>query len=269
MRKIKLFGALPFLLTTFLFLQATLFANNSFAQNIITKPNPPTLVTDVAGVLTPEQKQALENKLVAIDDSSSNQIAVVIIPSLDGYPKEEYATKLFRDWGIGNKKTNNGVLLLIAINDRQIRIEVGYGLEGAIPDITALNIIDNDIKPAFKAGNYYEGIDQATDNIAKAAVGEYKEARAKKTRSKSKGSGGLFLIILIIIFVVLRNGRGGGGSNIGGGGFSDVATGMLLGSLLGGGGRHGGGGGGWSGGGGGFGGFGGGSSGGGGAGGSW
>ena len=268
MRKIKLIGALPFLLATVLFLQAMLFANNSFAQNIIAKPSPATLVTDVAGVLTPEQKQALENKLVAIDDSSSNQIAVVIIPSLDGYPKEEYATKLFRAWGIGNKKTNNGVLLLIAINDREIRIEVGYGLEGAIPDITALNIVDNDIKPAFKAGNYYEGIDQATDNIAKAAVGEYKEARAKKTRSKSKGSGGLFLIILIIILAVLRNGRGGGGSNIGRSGFSDVATGMLLGSLLGGGGR---GGGGWgdSGGGGGFGGFGGGSSGGGGAGGSW
>jgi len=222
-------------------------------------------VTDVAGVLTPEQKQALENKLVAIDDSSSNQIAVVIIPSLDGYPKEEYATKLFRDWGIGGKK-NNGILLLVAINDREIKIEVGYGLEGAIPDITAINIIDNFIKPAFRAGNYYEGIDQATDNIAKAAVGEYKVAKVKK--SKSKGSGGLFLIILIIIFVILKGGRGGGGSNIGGGGFSDIATGMLLGSLLGGGGR---GGGGWgdSGGGGGFGGFGGGSSGGGGAGGSW
>lgn len=264
MRKIKLFGALPFVLTIVFFMQATLFANNALAQNIIAKPSPATLVTDVAGVLTPEQKQALENKLVAIDDSSSNQIAVVIIPSLDGYPKEEYATKLFRDWGIGGKK-NNGILLLIAINDREIRIEVGYGLEGAIPDITALNIIDNDIKPAFKAGNYYEGINQATDDIAKAAVGEYKVARAKK--SKSKGNGGLFLIILIIIFVLLRNGRGGGGSNIGRSGFSDVATGMLLGSLLGGGGR----GGGWgdSGGGGGFGGFGGGSSGGGGAGGSW
>ena len=267
MRKIKLFGISPFVLTILFFLQALLFANNALAQNIIAKPNPATLVTDVAGVLTPEQKQALENKLVAIDDSSSNQIAVVIIPSLDGYPKEEYATKLFRDWGIGNKKTNNGVLLLIAVNDREIRIEVGYGLEGAIPDITALNIIDNDIKPAFKAGNYYEGIDQATDNIAKAAVGEYKVAKAKKSKSKSRGSGG-FLIILIIIFLVLRNGRGGGGSNIGRSGFSDVATGMLLGSLLGGGGR---GGGGWgdSGGGGGFGGFGGGSSGGGGAGGSW
>ena len=264
MRKIKLFGALPFVLTIVFFLQALLFVNNASAQNIIAKPIPATLVTDVAGVLSPEQKQALENKLVAIDDSSSNQIAVVIIPTLDGYPKEEYATKLFRDWGIGNKKTNNGVLLLVAINDRQIRIEVGYGLEGAIPDITALNIIDNDIKPAFKAGNYYEGINKATDNIAKAAVGEYKVAKAKK--SKSKGSGG-FLIILIIIFLILRSGRGGGGSNIGGSGFSDVATGLLLGSILGGGGR--GGGGGYGGGGGGFGGFGGGSSGGGGAGGSW
>jgi len=263
MRKIKLFGALPFVLTIVFFLQALLFVNNASAQNIIAKPIPATLVTDVAGVLSPEQKQALENKLVAIDDSSSNQIAVVIIPSLDGYPKEEYANKLLRDWGIGGKK-NNGILLLISINDRQIWIEVGYGLEGAIPDITALNIIDNDIKPAFKAGNYYEGIDQATDNIAKAAIGEYKVAKAKK--SKSKGSGA-FLIILIIIFLVLRNGRGGGGSNIGRSGFSDVATGMLLGSLLGGGGR----GGGWgdSGGGGGFGGFVCGSSGGGSAGGSW
>lgn len=266
MRKIKSFGTLPFLLTIILFVSATLFANHGSAQNIIAKPNPVTLVTDAAGVLSAEQKQALENKLVAIDDSSSNQIAVVIIPSLDGYPKEEYATKLFREWGIGNKKTNNGILLLIAIEDRQIRIEVGYGLEGAIPDITALNIIDNDIKPAFKAGNYYEGIDKATDDIAKAAVGEYKVKKAKK--SKGKGSGGLFILILVIIFIVLRGGRGGG-SNIGGGGFSDVATGMLLGSLLGGGNRHGGGGWGDSGGGGGFGGFGGGSSGGGGAGGSW
>ena len=248
------------------FIIAVFSFTSAVAQNVIEKPNPPVLVTDLAGVLSPEQKQALENKLVAIDDASSNQIAVVILPTLDGNPIEEYATKLFRTWGIGNKKTNNGILLLIAIQDKKIRIEVGYGLEGAIPDITANSIIDNDIKPAFRQQAYYEGIDKATDDIAKAAVGEYKEARPKKTRSKSKGSGGLFLIILIIILAVLRNGRGGG-SNIGGGGFSDIATGMLLGSLLGGGGR--GGGSGFGGGGGGFGGFGGGSSGGGGASGGW
>ena len=104
-----------------------------YGQNVISRPTPPTLVTDVAGILSPEQKQALESKLVAVDDSSSNQIAVVILPSLDGYPIEEYATKLFRQWGIGNKKTNNGILLLIAVEDRKVRIEVGYGLEGAIP----------------------------------------------------------------------------------------------------------------------------------------
>lgn len=235
------------------------------AQNVLAKPSTPQLVNDVAGVLSPAEKQALENKLVAIDDSSSNQIAVVILPTLDGYPIEEYAIKLFRDWGIGNKKTNNGVLLLVAINDRKVRIEVGYGLEGAIPDITANSIINNDIKPAFKAGAYYEGIDKATDDLAKAAVGEYKVARKKK----GKGTGGSFLLFVIIVFVIVAivGRKGGGGSNIGGGGFSDIATGMLLGSLLNGGGSRGGD---WGGsGGGGFGGFGGGSSGGGGASGGW
>jgi uncharacterized protein len=236
------------------------------AQNVIPKPNPPVLVTDLAGVLSPEEKQALENKLVAIDDSSSNQIAVVILPTLDGNPIEEYATKLFREWGIGNKKTNNGILLLIAIQDRKMRIEVGYGLEGAIPDITSINIIDNDLKPAFRAGAYYDGIDKATDNIAKAAVGEYKVKREKKT--KGKGSNIILFVFIVFIIVSILSKKGGGGSNIGGGGFSDIATGMLLGQLLGGGGRSGGG---WGGGdsGGGFGGFGGGSSGGGGASGGW
>jgi len=249
------------------FIIAVFSFTTAVAQNVIEKPNPPVLVTDLAGVLSPEQKQALENKLVAIDDSSSNQIAVVILPTLDGNPIEEYATKLFRTWGIGNKKTNNGILLLIAIQDKKIRIEVGYGLEGAIPDITANSIIDNDIKPAFRQQAYYEGIDKATDNIAKAAVGEYKVKRERKT--KGKGSNPLlFVFILFIIVAILGKKGGGGGSNIGGGGFSDFATGMLLSSLLnGGGGRSGGSG--FGGGGGGFGGFGGGSSGGGGASGGW
>jgi len=236
-------------------------------QIVIERPNPPVLVTDLAGVLSPEQKQALENKLVAIDDSSSNQIAVVILPTLEGNPIEEYATKLFRTWGIGNKKSRNGVLLLIAIQDKKIRIETGYGLEGAIPDITANSIIDNDIKPAFRQQAYYEGIDKATDDIAKAAVGEYNEKRERKT--KGKGSNLILFVFIVFIIVAILGKKGGGGSNIGGGGFSDIATGMLLGSLLGGGGRSGGGDWGGGGGGGGFGGFGGGSSGGGGASGGW
>ena len=240
--------------------------NTIVAQNVLPKPSTPQLVTDIAGVLSPEQKQALENKLVAIDDSSSNQIAVVILPTLEGNPIEEYATKLFREWGIGNTKTNNGILLLIAVQDKKIRIEVGYGLEGAIPDITAINIIDNDLKPAFRAGAYYEGIDKATDNIAKAAVGEYQVKRVKKT--KTKGNGAILAIIIAIIFLVLKGGGGRGGSNIGGRGVSNVAEGLFWASLLSGGGgssRNDSG----FGGGGGFGGFGGGSSGGGGASGGW
>jgi len=250
-----------------LLLIATFFCFNSIvAQNVLPKPTTPQLVTDIAGVLSPEQKQALENKLVAIDDSSSNQIAVVILPTLDGNPIEEYATKLFREWGIGNTKTNNGILLLIAVQDKKIRIEVGYGLEGAIPDITAINIIDNDLKPAFRAGAYYEGIDKATDDIAKAAVGEYQVKRVKKT--KSKGNGALLAIIIAVIFLVVKGGGGRGGSNIGGRGVSNVAEGLFWASLLSGGGgssRNDSG----FGGGGGFGGFGGGSSGGGGASGGW
>ena len=250
-----------------LLLIATFFCFNSIvAQNVLPKPSSPQLVTDMAGVLSPEQKQALENKLVAIDDSSSNQIAVVILPTLDGNPIEEYATKLFREWGIGNTKTNNGILLLIAVQDKKIRIEVGYGLEGAIPDITAINIIDNDLKPAFREGAYYEGIDKATDNIAKAAVGEYQVKRVKKT--KTKGNGALLAIIIAIIFLVVKGGGGRGGSNIGGRGASNVAEGLFWASLLSGGGgssRNDSG----FGGGGGFGGFGGGSSGGGGASGGW
>jgi uncharacterized protein len=257
--------ALKFLLL--IVLGALISLNDLQAQNVLAKPNPPVLVNDIAGILSPAEKAALESKLVAIDDSSSNQIAVVIIPTLDGYPIEEYATKLFRDWGIGNKKNRNGILLLIASNDKKVRIEVGYGLEGAIPDITAINIINNDIKPAFRAGAYYEGIDKATDDIAKAAVGEYKIARPKRT--KDTGGGVVVFIVIAIIIVSIVGRRGGnGGSNIGGGGFSDIATGMLLGSLLnGGGGGRGGDSGGF--GGGGFGGFGGGSSGGGGASGGW
>lgn len=248
-----------------------LFSTWLHAQEVLPRPNPPRLVTDAAGVLSEAEKQALEQKLVAIDDTSSNQIAVVIISSLNDRPIEDYATKLFREWGIGNKKTNNGVLLLVAIEDRKIRIETGYGLEGAIPDITADAIIRNELAPAFRQKNYYQGIDKATDAIALAAVGEYKVAR-KKDKSPPGGGGSfiVFFIILAIIFMII-----GGGGGFGGGrrrsGFGNLAEGIILGSLLNGrgSGSSWGGGGFGGGGGGGFGGFGGGSSGGGGASGGW
>jgi uncharacterized protein len=238
------------------------------AQNVLPKPNPPKLVVDAAGILSAAEIATLEKKLVAFDDSSSNQISVVIIPTLDGNALEEYANKLFRAWGIGDAKKNNGVLLLIAVNEKKIRIEVGYGLEGAITDVQSKSIIDNDLQPAFRNKTYYQGIDVAIDHISKAAVGEYKVVKAKKSKNP-KGSLFLFVIILFVIVAIVGGKGGNGGSNIRGGGFSDFATGMLLSSLLNGGGRSGGDWGGGGGGGGGFGGFGGGSSGGGGASGGW
>ncbi|RXK81476.1 TPM domain-containing protein [Filimonas effusa] len=247
------------------------------AQELLAKPNPPRLVVDKAGVLSPEQRQILEDKLVALDDSTSNQICIVTIPTLDGGSIDDYAVNLFRSWGIGNKKTNNGVLVLVAVNDRKIRIEVGYGLEGAIPDVIAKSIINNDLGPAFKQGNYYRGFVQASESLSKAAAGEYKEPRHRKSAKGGSSLGSFIAIFIIIIVIISISSRGGGGR---GGGMmsrrgSDVLTPFILGSLLGGGGRSGGsdwgGGGGWGGGsgGGGFGGFGGGSSGGGGASGGW
>ena len=241
-------------------MMATCWAAN--AQQVIPKPNPPRLVVDNANILSPDQQATLERKLVALDDSTSNQIVVLTVPTLNDQPIEDVAVATFRSWGIGNKKTNNGVLILIAANDHKVKIEVGYGLEGAIPDVTCKDIIDNFISPNFKQGNYFKGLDAATDNLAKAAAGEYKVQR-QDTGTGGGGSGILvFIVMVVIVFVVIGGSRGGGG----GGGLWLAAP-----LLFGGGGFGGGDGdsGGFGGGGGDFGGFGGGSSGGGGASGGW
>src|SRR6476620_5223783 len=92
----------------------------SVAQNSPKRPEPARLVNDLAGVLSADQQNTLERKLVAYDDSTSNQVAVVLVKTLDEYPIEEYSLKLFRDWGIGNQKTNNGILIIAAIDDHKI-----------------------------------------------------------------------------------------------------------------------------------------------------
>jgi uncharacterized protein len=235
------------------------------------RPSPPRLVNDYTKTLTPAQVQALESKLDAYDDSTSSQVAVVIINTLDGYDIAEYALALARKWGIGGKEFSNGVLLIVAKEDRKLRIEVGYGLEGAIPDITAKHIMEEAIQPQFKEGNYYRGIDIGTDYIIRAAAGEYK---APANYGKKKVSKGFSAILGLIILFIVIGVMGAGGGRTGGGTMS--AAGWILGSLLSNSGRgsgwSGSGSGGWSGGGGGgggFGGFGGGGFGGGGASGSW
>ena len=257
-------------LFAFIFLLISFCVQAQIDKVIPARPNPPKLVNDYAEKLTPEQEHALEAKLVAYNDSTSSQITVVTIGSLKGYDIAEYGLALGRKWGVGGKQYNNGVIVLVSLEDRLARIEVGPGLEGAIPDITAKSIIDNAIVPNFRSENYYRGLDQATDLVIKAAAGEYKAPQGYGKKSSGKGIGaGAIIFILALIF--LFSGRGGGrgkGGMISRRGYRDVGAAWIIGSLLGGSGR---GGGGFSGGGGGggFGGFGGGSFGGGGASGSW
>lgn len=262
------------------FLITLLFLVPFFAgitQDIPPRPSPPRLVNDYTNTLTEDQKASLEQKLAAYDDSTSNQVAVVIIPTTGDYAPVDYATKLGRVWGIGNKKTNNGVVVLVAKNDRTVFISPGYGLEGALPDITVKSIIDNEVTPNFKQDDFYRGLDLGTTAIFKAAAGEYKAPAGYRSRKGSGGAGGSLIGLIIIIFIILLlfgrgGGRGGGGGMFSRRGYGDFTTGAILGSMLGGGGR---GGGDWGGGfgggsgGGGFGGFGGGSFGGGGSGGNW
>jgi len=246
----------------------------AFAQEFPAKPS--TLVNDYANVLSADQKQQLERKLVAFDDSSSTQIAIAILKSVGDYDINEYAVELGRKWGVGQGGKNNGIMIVVAVGDRKISIQTGYGLEGALPDIYAKRIIDNDIKPNFKAGDYYSGLDAGVTSIIKYTRGEYKNDNPKNARAKKGGVGSVFLIIIIVVVIIIfmRKGGGGGGSQIiGGRGASNALFwAMLFGS---GGGRGGnsswgsGGFGGGSSGGGGFGGFGGGSFGGGGSSGSW
>jgi uncharacterized protein len=221
----------------------------------------PKLVYDLTNTLQSYQIKELEDKLVAYDDSTSNQVVVVMIPTTGNYEDEEVALEILRKWGVGNKDKNNGVVFLIAKDDRKMRIETGYGMEGAIPDVTAKRIIENEVKPSFKQDNYYKGIDNGINAIIKAAAGEYK-APAGYNNRKGKGISPATIVIILIILLAIFGGAAPGGTYVSRGGYK----GWTGGGWTGGGSR---GGGGWSGGGGGFGGFGGGSGGGGGASGSW
>jgi len=240
-----------------------------FAQDFPAKPN--KLVNDYTGTLSADQIQQLEQKLVAFDDSTSIQVAIAILKSVGEYDINDYAQQLGRAWGVGTKGKDNGVMIVVALGDRKISIQTGYGVEGVLPDMYTRRIIDNDIKPYFKAGDYFKGLDAGTNAIIALSKGEYKNDKPKVSKRGSGGSGILIIIIIVVVVIVLLRKGGGGGGNgqvIGGRGVADA----LFWSMLLGGGRGSGGsgwGGGSSGGGGGFGGFGGGSFGGGGSSGSW
>jgi uncharacterized protein len=243
-----------------LFVVSILFASinfSAFAKDIPAKSN--RLVNDYANVLSASEVAALESKLLAYYDSTSTQIAVVIENSLEGDDLFDYCQRLAEGWGIGEKGKNNGVLLYVAISDRKARIHTGYGMEDTITDAMSTPIRTQEMNPAFKAGNYYQGLDDATTTLMRAAAGEFvndiEESQAKKRPSA------VVIIIIIIVIIVLFSRGGGGKGNRSRGGFGGP---IFWGGTFGSGGFSGGGGGG-----GGFGGFGGGGFGGGGSGGSW
>jgi uncharacterized protein len=162
-------------------------------------------VSDFAGVLNSEQKASLENKLSLFNASTTNEIAIVTVKSLDGDYIEHYAVELFKAWGIGTKKHDNGVLLLIAVDDHKMRIEVGYGLEGALTDVTSAQIIRNDLTPAFKQNDFYGGINLATDDIIKATQGEYVADTSSATTHSSSTSGDSALSYFVFFLVIAGN----------------------------------------------------------------
>ena len=247
-------------------------------QDIPDPMSPPRLVNDFAGILSENQFRRLEQKLVKFDDSSSSQIVVIIVKTLNGLTKEEYADRVGEKWGVGQKGKNNGIVVLVKPkygNDRgQARISVAYGLEGAIPDATSKRIVENEMIPYFKTGDYFTGIDKATNTLISLAKGEFTSDQYKK---KSGGtSAGVLIPIIIIIIIILFMRRNSGNHYTTGSKSTSIWTALWLASMMG----NRGGGGSWGdfrsgggsfggGGGGGFGGFGGGSFGGGGAGGSW
>jgi len=264
-------------LLIFIIILCVFSTNLIFGQEFPERPVPPRLVNDFAGMLKPDEIRYLEQKLVAFNDSTSTQIAIVVVPTLNGYAPADYAQRLAENWGIGQKGKDNGILILIQPKTGDSRGEVsmaqGYGLEGAIPDLTCIDIIDNEILPAFRNNNFLGGLDKGTSTLMSLARGEFtaSEYDAKKGR-KSGGEMPLFpVIIIVVVIIALMKGKSGGSNS------RNISTGglplwLLLASMNSGRGSHGGSWGGFSGGGGGgggFGGFGGGSFGGGGASGSW
>jgi uncharacterized protein len=254
---------------TLLFISVcSVFALSAQDDGIPERPNPPRLVNDLAGTgfLSPDETARLEQKLENFANQTSNQVAVVIVNDFGGLEPWDYAARLGHKWGVGQAKFDNGVIILVNPVTHDLNIQVGYGLEGAIPDLTTKQIRENEMNPYLKSGENYKALDKGTDALIALAKGEYNSSEyGAKNKRSAGGWKTAILIVFIIIFIIRMISRGGGGRGRGG---MSMGTGFFLGSMLGGRGGFGGGSSGGFGGGG-FGGFGGGGFGGGGSGGKW
>jgi uncharacterized protein len=266
-----------------LWLCAMLFTLRLSAQNIPAPMSPPRLVNDFAGVLGAEQVSALEQKLLAYNDSTSSEVTVVTLSTIDGDDVTRFAIQLGEEWGVGKKGRDNGVVVLVVVDDRLAAIATGYGMEGAITDADTYTIRERYMNPAFRQGNFYKGLDDATTVIFRLASGEWSSENLRPSSTGKEVSPLLVLAILVafillIVFSIVASVRSFKKNHLSGKGNLDLWAILILMNEMNkrnhGKGRHGGfggfsGGRGSFGGGGGFGGFGGGSFGGGGSGGGW
>ena len=234
-----------------------LFTVSILAQQEI--PELKTYATDLTGTLSAQEISSLSSQLQEFDDSTSTQIVFLMIPTLDDYPIEMFAIETAEKNKIGTKENSNGVLFLVSKNDRKMRIEVGYGLEGALPDALAGSIIRKEVAPKFRSGNFREGIVAGLAAIILATKGEYTEKRNRRRNDDDgEGIGFPIYLIIFILLLIFGRGRGGGilplillgglgGGRSRGGGFSGGGGGFGGGGFSGGGGGFGGGGasGGW------------------------
>lgn len=240
----------------------------SVGAQIPDAPKPARLCNDFSGTLSAQEMQELESKLDSFDRETSVQICLVVVPDLGGFEVSDYATRLFEKWGIGRAKQDDGVLLLLALQERKIRIETGYGLESVITDALSRRLIEQKIAPGLRSGGVAEGLRAGSTGLMNLVRGDYQDLEARPEGEKGEPIGGsaLFWILLALILLLVLSKRGGGGGQ----GVGRDGTRGFGGPFWVPGGGFGGGGGGFGGGGfGGFGGFGGGMSGGGGASGSW
>ena len=184
---------------------------------------------DEAGLLSPSTVGQLEVILKGYRDSTSNQIALYIIPTLDGDDIDDYSNRVFKEWKLGDEKKDNGVLWLIAVNDRKQRIEVGLGLEGNLTDALSSRINRNEVAPYFREGNYDAGIQAGLTGIMKAIQGTYVNEDPPRRKSKKRSPIATILIFIVLIIIMSRR-KGGGG---GGGYWSAALLGTMLGSSMG------------------------------------
>jgi uncharacterized membrane protein YgcG len=168
-----------------------------FAQDIPPRPVPIKFVNDFAGMLAPTEAQYLEEKLKKYADSTSTQIALVIIQTLHQIDRVAYAQKLATAWGIGQQGKDNGLLILVAYDDHKIRIQTGYGLEATLTDLLTSQIIDNQLIPNFKQKKYYQGLNEATDTIFKILSGEFKTSDIPQPKLTTQQTVDFFFYIII------------------------------------------------------------------------